>query len=64
METKIEKTTKRQRAEIVKEAFEISVTGNPQIPSDAAMGYLQEYIDGKTELEAVQKKIIELYRNN
>ena len=62
MDFKIENTTKKQRAEIVKEAFELSVTGNPKVPSDEAIKYIQEYIDGITELEEVQKKILELYK--
>lgn len=64
MDFKIANTTKKQRAEIVKNAFQISVTGNMAIPSDKATEYLKEYIDGITEIEDVQKKILELYKNN
>ena len=64
MDFKIANTTKSQRAEIVKNAFEISVTGNTTVPSDEAMAYIKEYIDGITELEDVHKKIMELYKKN
>ena len=64
MDYKIANTTKKQRAEIVKNAFQISVTGNMAAPSDEATKYLKEYIDGITEIEDVQRKILELYKNN
>lgn len=64
MEYKIANTTKRQRVEIVKEAFEISISGNENVPSEEATKYLKEYIDGITELEDVQKKILDLYKKN
>lgn len=64
MDFKISNTTKKQRAEIVQEAFEISVTGNENVPSNHALEYLKEYINGETEIEDVQKKIIDMYKNN
>ena len=62
MDFKIANTTKSERAEIVKEAFGISVAVNKQAPSDKVQLYLQDYINGITELEDVQNKIIDLYR--
>lgn len=59
---KIANTTKKQRIEIVKDAFQISVIGNQTIPSDEALKYIKEYIDGVTEIEDVQKKILSIYK--
>lgn len=64
MEYKIENTTKKQRAEIVKEAFEISITGNENVPSEEATKYLQDYVNGISELDEVERKIIELYKKD
>lgn len=62
MDYKIANTTKSQRVEIIKNAFEISIIGNEKAPSSNARNILQEYIDGVTELEDVQKKILDLYK--
>lgn len=64
MELKISDTTKKQRAEIVKEAFEISITGNMRTPSDKAQNYIEEYINGNLELDEVHQKILDIYKNN
>ena len=63
MEYKIANTTKSQRIELVKEAFGILITGDSTVPTDSALNYMKEYINGVTELEDVQEKIIKMYRN-
>lgn len=64
MDYKIANTTKKERAEIVKEALGISIIGNGTVPSEKAIEYIKEYIEGETELEDVQKKILNMYKNN
>lgn len=59
----IKDTTKQQRAEIIKQALSISMSGT-DIPTDEALAIAKEYINGITELEDVQKKIINLYKRS
>lgn len=61
MDYSISNTTKKQRMEIVKKAFAISISAN-EMPSDKALQLAKEYVDGITELEEVQKKIVNLYQ--
>lgn len=61
MEYLIKDTTKEERKKIVKQALAISLASN-EIPSDEVLEITKEYIDGKTELKDIQKKIIEKYR--
>lgn len=61
MEYLIKNTTKEQRKKIVKQALAISLASN-EIPSDEVLEITKEYIDGKTELKDIQKKVIEKYR--
>lgn len=61
MDYLIANTTKKQRMEIVKKAFAISISGN-EIPSDNALEIVKEYVDGITELEEVQAKIVNMYK--
>lgn len=61
MDLSIKNTTKEQRREIVKTALAISITGN-NIPNDLALNIAKEYIDGVSEIEEVQQKIINLYK--
>lgn len=57
----IKNTTKKERIEIIKKALGISMSGT-DIPTDEALKIAKEYIDGITELEDVQKKIINLHK--
>lgn len=59
----IKDTTKQQRAEIIKQALTISMSGT-DIPTDKALSIAKEYIDGITELKDVQTKIIEIYKRS
>lgn len=59
----IKNTTKKERIEIIKKALGISMSGT-DIPTDEALKIAKEYIDGITELEDVQKKIINLHKKN
>ncbi len=59
----IKDTTKQQRAEIIKQALAISMSGT-DIPTDKALSIVKEYIDGITELKDVQTKIIEIYKRS
>ena len=63
MDYLIQNTTKKQRAEIIKKSLAISMSG-ADIPTDEALKIAKEYIDGITELEDVQKKIINLYKRS
>ena len=59
----IKDTTKQQRAEIVKQALSISMSGT-DIPTDSALSIAKEYINGTTELKDVQAKIIQMYKRS
>lgn len=61
MDLSIKNTTKEQRKEIVKTALALSVTGS-DMPTDEALKIMKEYVDGISEIEEVQKKIIDMYR--
>lgn len=63
MDYLIKNTTKNQRAEIIKKALAISMSG-ADIPTDETLKIAKEYIDGITELEDVQKKIVNLYKRS
>lgn len=63
MDLSIKNTTREQRKEIVKNALAISISG-ADFPTDATLNIVKEYVDGKTELEEVQKKIINLYKKD
>lgn len=63
MDLSIKNTTREQRKEIVKTALAISITGT-DFPSDEALKIVKEYVDGKSEIEEVQKKIIALYKKD
>lgn len=57
----IKDTTKEEREKIVNGAIAIQMTGGP-VPSENTMELFQEYIDGKKEIEEIQKIIIERYK--
>lgn len=61
MDLSIKNTTKKQRRDIVKEAIATSLTGS-EMPSDEALKIMKEYVDGTSEIEEVQKKIIAMYK--
>lgn len=61
MDLLIKNTTKQQRREIVKTAFALSMTDD-NLPTKKAASIIKEYIDGITEIEEVQQKIIKLYK--
>ena len=61
MEYLIKGTTKEERKKIAKNALAISV-GSNEMPSKEAIKLVKEYVDGKIELEEVQKKIIERHK--
>ena len=63
MDYLIKNTTKKERSEIIKKALGISMSGT-DIPTVEALKIAKEYIDGITELEDVQKKIINLHKKN
>lgn len=63
MDLSIKNTTREQRKKIVKNALAISITGT-DFPSDKALEIVKEYVDGKSEIEDVQKKIIALYKKD
>ena len=57
----IKDTTPEERIELVEKALAISLTGaNP--PSKEVMELVNEYIDGKRELEDIQKEVIAMYK--
>ena len=57
----IKDTSKEERKEIAKEALAISVASG-KMPSKETIDLIKEYINGKMELEEVQKRIIEKYK--
>ncbi len=57
----ISETTKEERTKIVYKALGISMS-DASAPSKEAMKYVNEYINGKTELKDVQQKIIDMYK--
>ena len=61
MDLSIKNTTREQRKEIVKTALALSITGS-DMPTDEALKIMKEYVDGISEIEEVQKKIIDMYR--
>ena len=57
----IKNTTREQRQEIVKKALAISLIGQ-NYPTNDVLDLVKLYIDGKMELEEVQKQVIEKYK--
>ena len=58
----VSETTKEERKEIVKNALGISFLG-ADMPSDDVLQLAKQYIDGKIEIEEIQKKVLEKYTN-
>lgn len=61
MNYSIKNTTKEERIKLVKKALGISLSG-ARIPTDDTLQAVKDYIDGKKELEEIQKEIVERYR--
>lgn len=61
MDLSIKNTTREQRKEIAKTAVALSITGS-DMPTDEALKIMKEYVDGISEIEEVQKKIIAMYK--
>lgn len=61
MKVLIKDTTKEERKKIAKNAFGICVASN-ETPSKEVVEIVKQYIDGKMELEEVQKKVIERHK--
>jgi hypothetical protein len=63
MDYSIANTTKEERLAIVKNALGISISGT-RMPSEESLKIVKQYVDGKKELEEVQKEIIEMYKED
>ena len=61
MSVLIKDTTKEERKKIAKNALAISV-GSNEMPTEETIELVKQYVDGKMELEEVQKKVIERYK--
>lgn len=57
----IKDTTREERELLVKKAFMISVSGAKE-PSEYAMSLANDYIEGRKELEEIQRLIVEKYK--
>lgn len=58
----ISETTREERKDIVKKALGISLLG-ADMPSDDVLELAKQYIDGKIEIEEIQKRVLEKYTN-
>ncbi len=58
----ISETTREERKNIVKKALGISLLG-ADMPSDDVLELARQYIDGKIEIEEIQRKVLEKYTN-
>ena len=63
MEYSIDKTTRKDRIKLVKKALAISISG-AEVPTDGTLNLTKDYVDGKIELEELQKRIIDKYNKN
>ena len=61
MEFLIKNTTREERQALVEKALMISLS-DADSPSKEVMELAKEYIDGKKELEEIQKEVIEKYK--
>lgn len=61
MDYSIKNTTREERKKMAKNALGISIASN-EMPSKETIEIVKEYVDGKTELEEVQRKVIERYK--
>lgn len=58
----IKNTTKEERKEIVKKALAISLLG-ADMPSDDTLELAKQYIDGKIEIDELQRIVLDKYKN-
>lgn len=58
----VSETTREERKDIVKKALGISLLG-ADMPSNDVIELAKQYIDGKIEIEEIQRKVIEKYTN-
>ena len=58
----VSETTREERKDIVKKALGISLLG-ADMPSDDVLELAKQYIDGKIEIEEIQKRVLEKYTN-
>ena len=58
----VTETTKEERKEIMINALGISLLGS-DMPSNDVLQLAKQYIDGKIEIEEIQKKVLEKYTN-
>ena len=58
----ISETTREERKEIVKKALGISLLG-ADMPSADVLNMAKLYIDGKMEIEEIQKNVLKKYTN-
>lgn len=56
----ISETTKEERKDIVKKALGISLLG-ADMPSDDVLNLAKQYIEGKVEIEEIQKEVLKKY---
>ena len=61
MDHSIKNTTREERKKMTKKALGISIASN-EMPSKETIEIVKEYVDGRTELEEVQRKVIERYK--
>lgn len=61
MDVSIKNTTREERKEIAKQALAIAISG-ADVPDKEVIQLTQEYIDGKIEIEELQKKVISYYK--
>ena len=57
----IKDTSKEERKKLAKEALAISLACDKK-PSKETINLVKEYVNGRMELEEVQKKVIEKYK--
>jgi len=57
----VQDTTKLQREKYANDALSIAVLDAP-MPSDFARECMQDYIDGKCELEEARRRVIDRYK--
>lgn len=63
MKCLINETTKEERIEMVQKALSISLSG-ADVPSKYMQNLIEDYIEGRKELEEIKKIIIEKYKND
>ena len=57
----VSETTKEERKDIVKKALAITLMGTKE-PSEEVLKLAKEYIDGKIEIDEIQKRVLDKYK--